>query len=228
MKELIKNGLIVSCQATPEEPLHSSYIMGKMAFAAKVGGAVAIRAAGVNDIIQIKRDTDLPIIGLIKRHYKSSDVYITPTKLEVKKLIESPCEMIALDATLRERPDKSTLRELVEMIHANNKLALADISTFEEAQNAVEVGFDMVSTTLSGYTSYSPQLLGPDYKLLKRCVKNLNIPVIAEGRITTKKELEKVMKIKPYSVVIGSAITRPQLITKGFVDVINKKITLNK
>lgn len=222
MIEKIKNGLIVSCQATPEEPLHSSYIMGKMAFAAKVGGAVAIRAAGVNDIIQIKRDTDLPIIGLIKKNYKNSEVYITPTKHEVKKLLECPCDAIALDATLRERPDKSQLHELVKMIHEHGKLAMADVSTYEEAVNAEEVGFDLVSTTLSGYTSYSPQSNEPDYKLVKKCVKNLKVPVIAEGRISSPQQLEKMLKLNPFSVVIGSAITRPQLITKDFVAVMNK------
>ena len=130
--------------------------------------------------------------------------------------------MIALDATLRERPDKSQLRELVDMIHESGKLALADISTFEEAVNAQNVGFDLVSTTLSGYTDYSPKSDEPDYKLIKKCVKELKIPVVAEGRISTLEQLKKVMKLKPHSVVIGSAITRPQLITKAFVEIIDK------
>ncbi len=223
MLNKIKDGLVVSCQALPDEPLHSPEIMGKMALAAKQGGAVGIRANSVEDIREIKKAVDLPIVGIIKRDFDESDIYITPTKEEVQSLIDASCDMIAIDATLRNRPNGDTLNELVELVHQNGKLAMADISTEEEAFNAQKVGFDCVSTTLSGYTDYSPQQKDPDFKLVKRLVKKLSIPVIAEGRIALPEHAARMRKLKPHAIVIGSAITRPHLITKSFYKAIHNK-----
>ena len=131
--------------------------------------------------------------------------------------------MIALDATHRKRPNGEMLHHLVEFIHEHGRLAMADISTIDEAVAAEELGFDCVSTTLSGYTPYSPQQEEPDYELIKKCVEKLHVPVIAEGRISDANQLRTVLKQNPYAVVIGSAITRPQLITEKFVKVINEK-----
>lgn len=220
MLNSIKNNLIVSCQALENEPLHSSFIMGRMALAAKEGGAVAIRAQSKNDIIEIKKVTGLPVIGLVKKNYENSEVFITATKTEVDELIESGCEMIALDSTLRERPAES-LKELYDYIHENGRLIMADISTLEEGINAYELGADCISTTLSGYTSYSPQSKEPDLNLITELSNKVNVPVIGEGRIDTPQHLVEAYKAGAYSVVVGSAITRPQLITKKFTDVLS-------
>lgn len=220
MLDVIKNNLIVSCQALEDEPLHSAFIMGRMAKAAKEGGAVAIRAQGVDDIIEIKRVTDLPVIGIIKCNYKDSEVFITPTEKEIKELIETGCEMIALDATNRTRPNNEKIKDLLELIHKDKRLAMADVSTYEEGIKAQEMGFDCISTTLSGYTSYSTQSDKVDFKLLEELVKDCNIPIICEGRIYTPEELKEAFDIGAYSVVIGGAITRPQQITERFVKVI--------
>lgn len=214
----IKGKLIVSCQALENEPLHGSDIMRKMAKAAKEGGAVAIRANGVNDVIAIKEETQLPVIGLIKRDYPNCDVYITPTIKEIDELIGSGCEIIAMDATNRCHPDKISLKEKVDRIHLAKRLAMADISTLEEALVAQNVGFDIVSTTLSGYTPYSPQQETPDFELVGQCVKNLSIPVIAEGRIFSIEDIKAVKAQNPFAIVVGSAITRPQIITKRFAE----------
>lgn len=219
MFDKIKNQLIVSCQALPDEPLFGADFMAKMAIAAKQGGAAAIRSNSVTDIEAIKKATDLPIIGLIKEVYTNSDIYITPTKREVEALIKASCEMIAIDATMRKRNNDQNLKDLVDLIHKHGKLAMADISTVEEAKNAQNLGFDCVSTTLSGYTTYSRKCKGPDVKLIRECVANLTIPVIAEGRINDKCDLKKVLKEHPFAVVIGSAITRPQFITRNFVNI---------
>ncbi|HAX03847.1 MAG: N-acetylmannosamine-6-phosphate 2-epimerase [Tenericutes bacterium GWC2_34_14] len=219
----IKGKLIVSCQALEDEPLHHPMIMAKMALAAKMGGAVAIRSNSSEDIMAIKKEVNLPIIGLYKKNYSDSEVFITPTKKEVLALINSGCDMIALDATHRKRPNGEMLHHLVEFIHEHGRLAMADISTIDEAVAAEELGFDCVSTTLSGYTPYSPQQEEPDYELIKKCVEKLHVPVIAEGRISDANQLRTVLKQNPYAVVIGSAITRPQLITEKFVKVINEK-----
>lgn len=222
MLDVIKGKVIVSCQALEDEPLHSSFIMGRMAKAAKEGGAVAIRAQSKDDIIEIKKVTDLPVIGLVKRNYENSEVYITATKKEVDELLESNCEMIALDSTLRERP-KETLRELYDYIHSKGKLIMADISTLEEGINAYKLGADCISTTLSGYTKYSPQSKEPDFNLISDLIKNVDIPVIGEGRLDTPELMLEAYNRGAYSVVVGSAITRPQLITKKFTEVLKDK-----
>lgn len=222
MLDIIKDKLIVSCQALEDEPLHSSFIMGKMANAAKIGGAVAIRAQGVEDIIEIKKVTNLPVIGIIKRNYKESPIYITPTKKEIDELLTTKCEMIAIDATNRNRPNNENLEELINYIKSKNVLVMADISNYEEAIKAYEYGVDCISTTLSGYTPYTKKLEGPDFDLIEKLVKELDIPIIAEGRINTPEELAKALSIGAYSAVVGSAITRPQLITEKFTKAIAK------
>ncbi|AMM57602.1 TPA: N-acetylmannosamine-6-phosphate 2-epimerase [Clostridioides difficile] len=220
MLDKVKGRLIVSCQALENEPLHSPFIMGRMAKAAMEGGAVGIRAQGVEDIIEIKKVTGLPVIGIIKRNYEDSDIYITPTKKEVDELLTTGCEMIALDATNRVRPNNEDLKELIKYIKENGVLVMADISNYDEAIKAQEYGVDCVSTTLSGYTPYTKTLEGPDFVLMKRLVKDLEIPVIAEGKVNTPQDLKKVFELGVHSSVVGSAITRPQLITEKFVKAI--------
>lgn len=217
MLDQIKGKLVISCQALPGEPLHSPMIMGRMALAAKNAGAAGIRAQGVEDIIEIKQVTGLPVIGIIKRNYPDSEVFITATKKEVQELLATDCEMIALDATIRPRPNGELLQDLLDQIHAANRLAMADCSTVEEAKIAEEIGFDCVSTTLAGYTSYSTQTSGPDVELVKQLVKDCQIPVIAEGKIHTPEQLKEIMNLGVYSAVVGGAITRPQEIAQRFI-----------
>ncbi len=212
----VKGKLIVSCQALPDEPLCSSFIMGRMALAAKEGGACAIRAQGVDDIREIKKITGLPVIGLIKRNYEDSPIYITPTMTEVEALITTECEMIALDMTYRRRPADEKAEDLLTRIHEAGRLVLADISTYDEGVAAAKMGADAVSTTLSGYTPYSPQLEGPDTELVARLSKELSVPVFAEGRINVPADISRVMSAGAYAPIVGSAITRPQLITAKF------------
>ncbi|MBM7661765.1 N-acylglucosamine-6-phosphate 2-epimerase [Bacillus mesophilus] len=218
----VKGGLIVSCQALEDEPLHGSTVMAKMALAAQMGGAVGIRANGPEDIAEITKTVDLPVVGLIKRDYTDSPVYITPTKKEVDELLGVDVAMIALDATKRERPNGESLEALVSYIHSKGRLVMADISTYEEGVYAQEIGCDCVSTTLSGYTPYSPQTQDPDFTLIQELVKKLTIPVFAEGRISTPEKASTALSLGAHTVVVGSAITRPQNITKDFVNFILK------
>lgn len=212
----LRGKLIVSCQALPDEPLCSAFIMGRMAQAAKEGGAVAIRAQGAEDINEIIKVTGLPVIGLIKRNYTDSDIYITPTAQEVEELLTTNCQMIALDMTARTRPGNESVADLVQQIHAAQRLVLADISTAAEGLAASDIGVDAISTTMSGYTPYSRQLTGPDVELVRELVGLVAIPVFAEGRINTPEDLQIVMAAGAYGAIVGSAITRPQLITAKF------------
>lgn len=218
----IKGGLIVSCQALPEEPLHSSYIMGRMAYAAYLGGAIGIRANTVEDIKEIKKTVDLPIIGIIKKVCGDNPVFITPTFTEVKALAEEGVDIIALDATHRERPDGRSLKELMEKVKAHfpHQLLMADCATYEDAVTAKELGFDFIGSTLAGYTEETKGTDLPDLPLIEKMVA-LGVPVIAEGGISTPEELKSVLALRVHCAVVGSAITRPMEITKRFAVVVN-------
>ena len=219
----IKGGLIVSCQALPEEPLHSDYIMSRMAVAAQMGGAVGIRANSVKDILAIKKVVNLPIIGLIKQVYSDSEVYITPTMKEVDDLVHVGADIIAIDATNRIRPGGITLDSFFREVRKKfpDKLFMADCSCYEEGIHAEELGFDLVGTTLSGYTSYTKGTPLPNFDLMKRLSAELKVPVIAEGGIWSPEELKTAIKTGVYACVVGSAITRPMEITHRFVQAIS-------
>ncbi|MBC1513669.1 N-acetylmannosamine-6-phosphate 2-epimerase [Listeria booriae] len=214
----LKGQLIVSCQALEGEPLHSSMIMARMALAAKEGGAKGIRANSPEDIQAIKGLVDLPIIGIWKRDYEGSNVYITATQYEVKALLETDAEIIALDATKQKRPNDEKLSDLLSLIHQHNRLAMADISTLEEAIEADRLGFDLISTTLAGYTSYSKVTTEPDFELLENIVKNVSAPVIMEGHTSKPEHVTEALKKGAFATVVGSIITRPKLIAERYVN----------
>lgn len=225
--ERLQGRLIVSCQALPEEPLHSSFIMGKMAVASAEGGAAGIRANTKEDIAEIKKNVKLPIIGIIKRDYDDSVVYITPTMKEIDELMEVGPEIIALDATSSIRPGNLKLTSFYKQIRKKypNQLLMADCSTVEEAVHADEIGFDFIGTTLVGYTKQSKgdKIEENDFAILRQILNRVSNKVIAEGNINTPEKAKRVKQLGVFSLVVGSAITRPQLITKAFVEkLINK------
>jgi N-acylglucosamine-6-phosphate 2-epimerase len=223
--ETLRGGLIVSCQALPDEPLFGSQHMAVMARAALMGGAVGIRANGPDDIAAIKMTVNLPIIGLFKEDIPGYEVRITPTLEHAEKIARAGADVIAIDATRRARPGNLTIKEMINEIHQQfRKPVLADISTLEEGLAAVEQGADIVATTLSGYTSYSPSQIGPDFILLEQLVmelKSSGIPVIAEGRISTPEQAVRALALGAHAVVVGGAITRPQWITAQYTNAIH-------
>lgn len=222
IKDKIKGGLIVSCQALENEPMHSAFIMGRFAKAAKEGGAAGIRANTVKDIAEIKKNVYLPIIGIIKREYRDSDVYITPTMKEVDELQSEGVDIMAVDATRRLRPDGETLENFIKRIRRKYPkiLLMADTSDFEEMKTAEDIGFDFIGTTMRGYTEYTRGVSIPDFDLISKASSTLKTPVIAEGGIWEPWQLKKVFEAGAFSAVIGGAITRPQNITKRFVEAI--------
>ena len=212
----LKRGLIVSCQAVKGEPLYGYGIMHLFAKAAKAGGACGIRAL-CDDIDSIKDEVDLPVIGLVKEIYEDSEIYITPTKAEVDRLLATGCDVICMDATLRSRPGGITLEELYNYARSNaeGREIMADVSTIEEAINADKLGFDYISTTMRGYTPYTTQYEIPDVDFVRECKEKVkNAKVIAEGGVFEVSHMEAISKVNPYAVVVGSAITRPKVITE--------------
>ncbi|MCI8787577.1 MAG: N-acetylmannosamine-6-phosphate 2-epimerase [Lachnospiraceae bacterium] len=220
--EQLHGRLIVSCQALPQEPLHSSFIMGRMALAAKQGGALGIRANTKEDIREIQSQVDLPVIGIVKRDYPDSKIYITPTLKEVQELMEVRPEIIALDATDAVRPGGVSLDDFFQQLKEKypDQLWMADCSTVEEALHADALGFDFIGTTLVGYTEQSKEarIEANDFEILRKIIASVRHRVIAEGNINTPEKARRVIELGAFSVVVGSIITRPQLITKSFAD----------
>ncbi|WP_228552446.1 N-acetylmannosamine-6-phosphate 2-epimerase [Gracilibacillus salitolerans] len=226
MLDKVKNGIIVSCQALEDEPLHSPFIMGRMAKAATEGKAVGIRANSAADIKEIKKNTKLPVIGIVKKDYDDSPIYITPTDKEIKELANTDCEMIALDATIRHRHNNQSLKDFVKKIReiSTEKYLMADIATLDEAIQAQQLGFDCVSTTLIGYTEQTvgQNIADNDFDILKQILGTVTIPVLAEGHIDTPEKAKRCLELGAHAVVVGSAITRPQLITRRFTEFVSK------
>lgn len=220
--EELRHKLIVSCQALPDEPLHSDFIMARMAVAAKEGGASGIRANSVVDIAAIQKAVDLPIIGIIKRDYEGVDVYITATMKEVDELMTVRPNIIAIDATTSTRPNGESLKEFFQKVKEKypDQLWMADCSTIDEMLTADQLGFDFIGTTLVGYTKQSQgdKIESNDFEIIRKALSKLSHPLIAEGNIDTPDKVHRVLELGAYSVVVGSAITRPQLITKKFVE----------
>jgi len=226
--EKIKNKIIISVQAMPNEPLYDEVCINALIKSVINGGAAGLRVAGPRDVKNAKRLTDVPVIGITKpskipANYKEL-VYITPTIEDAKSIIEAGADIVAFDATARKRAANENLSQLIDFIHSKGRLAMADISTFEEGVMNSLLGADIISTTLSGYTTYSEtNSTEPDFKLVKKLAKTINTPIILEGRIWEPIEVEKAFKSGAFSVVIGSAVTRPQLITKRFVKALPQK-----
>ena len=215
-----KGKIIVSSQAMPNEPLYEGNAMLAMMKSVINGGAEILRVAGARDVRNAKK-LGVKVIGITKpeklpENWKSV-VYITPDLKDVDELIEADADVIAFDGTLRSRG--CTLQDIISKIHDAGKFAMADISTFEEGVNCANLGVDIISTTLAGYTDESGEAgETPDFELLEKLVKAVKIPVILEGRIWEPKEVKRAFNLGAHSVVIGSAITRPQLIVKRFME----------
>lgn len=219
--EQIKGGLVVSCQAGSDEPLHGC--MAGMARAAAQAGAVGIRAEGPQDIRAIRNAVELPILGLYKIRRDDEPVYITPTFESACMVVHAGADIVALDATTERRPDGLTLLETIARIHSElRRPVLADVSTLEEGIRAVRAGADAVAPTLSGYTPQSPRQEGPDWELLAALVRELSVPVLMEGRIWEPHEARQALDAGAWAVVVGSAITRPQLIAARFAKEIRR------
>lgn len=225
--ERIKGKVIVSCQAVPGEPLYveEKSVMYLMARAAKQAGTPMIRTSSIRDVIAIKEETGLPVIGLVKVQYEGFESYITPTMKEVDDLVAAGSDIIALDCTQQKRGDGKTISEFITEVRTKypDAVLMADISTYEEGINAWKLGMDIVGTTMSGYTSYTEKTDGPDYELVKRLVAAVDIPVIGEGRIHYPQQAVEMLDAGAFAVVVGGAITRPLEIAQRFISAVDAR-----
>lgn len=226
--DAIHGKMIVSCQAIPGEPLYmeDDSVMYLMARAAKRAGTPAIRTSSIRDVAAIKKETGLPVIGLVKINYPGYDSYITPTMKEVDDLVAVGSDVVALDCTLRKRGDGTTINEFIAQIREKypDIILMADISNYEEGINAWKCGVDIVGTTMSGYTDYTSKKDEPDYELMRRLAADIDIPVIGEGKIHYPEQAVKALRTGVWSIVVGGAITRPMEIAQRFIKAIDEGV----
>lgn len=226
--DAIHGKMIVSCQAIPGEPLYmeDDSVMYLMARAAKRAGTPAIRTSSIRDVAAVKKETGLPVIGLVKINYPGYDSYITPTMKEVDDLVAVGSDVVALDCTFRKRGDGTTINEFIAQIKEKypDIILMADISNYEEGVNAWKCGVDIVGTTMSGYTDYTSKKDEPDYELMRRLSANLDIPVIGEGKIHYPEQAVKALQTGVWAIVVGGAITRPMEIAQRFIKAIDEGV----
>lgn len=219
----LRGHLVVSCQAADESPLAATTHIVALAEAAVMGGARAVRIEGIANVAAVRAAVRVPIIGIVKAGQAESDVFITALRSQVDQLCEAGADLVAFDATLRPRPE--SVGSLVRAVKDRGRIAMADISTLEEARSAIAEGADFVSTTLAGYTSYSVNGPGADFGLMTSLAA-AKIPFAAEGRIWEPAEARRALEEGAMFVVVGSAITRPDVITRRFAaEVANARVT---
>jgi len=220
--DLLKGEIIVSCQAEGDDPFNTPQYISLFAKAAQMGGAKGIRCEGINNITVIKEIVNLPIIGLLKDTFENGFVKITGSFKDVDKLIKIKCDIIAIDGTFRKREGLTGPDFIKEVKKRYDCIIMADISTIEEAIASVEAGADCISTTLSGYTPEKQfNSNHPDFILMKLLSERISVPFFAEGRIKTPNEAREAIKLGAHAVIIGTAITRPRVITSWFVNELN-------
>jgi N-acylglucosamine-6-phosphate 2-epimerase len=209
-------GLIVSCQAHGDHPLHDSRLISALAVCAERGGAAGIRADGAEDVRSIREKVSLPIVGIYKVP-RGGRFFITPTLEHAREVVAAGADVVAVEATLENRPDQGELENLVRRIREDLGVpVMADISTFEEGIRAWKSGAELVATTLSGYTRDSPEREVPDFDLVKKLAE-ASVPVVAEGHVRTPEQVRELFDRGAHSVVVGTAITDPVAITSWFV-----------
>ncbi|MEJ3653691.1 putative N-acetylmannosamine-6-phosphate 2-epimerase [Actinomycetes bacterium KLBMP 9759] len=209
--------LVVSCQASRSSPLHGPESMARMARAAAAAGAAGIRANGPADVAAIRAAVDLPIIGINKLGDRDG-VFITPTVDAAAAVIEAGADLVAVDGTLRPRPDGGSFADLVAAVHDRFGVpVMADVDSLDAGLAARDAGADLVASTLSGYTG-GPVPPGPDLELVTALVSKLDCPVVAEGRYSTPELFRAALDAGAHAVVVGGAITDPTLITARFLE----------
>lgn len=218
--ESLHGGLIVSCQAAQNSPLAKPEIIAAFAETAELNGAVGVRIDSPSHISTVKKHIEIPVLGIYKIVSDESEVYITPTLQSAREIAEAGADVIALDATLRVRPNGEKLELIAGKIQMElNKLVMADVATFEEGLYAAEqIGVDLISTTLSGYTKETRHLTAPDFQLLEKLAKRLKIPVISEGRLRSADDVKRAFDCGAFAVVVGNAITGIDSLTEQFAN----------
>jgi N-acylglucosamine-6-phosphate 2-epimerase len=222
--EALRGGLVVSVQASPDSPLADPALMVALARAAETGGAAGIRADGPEDVAAIKQAVDVPVIGLRKRRTAGSEIYITPELEDARAIAAAGADVLAVDATLRARPDGQDAAAFLDRLAEELPLpVLADVDSLEAGLAARAAGAAAVATTLAGYTGGSAIPSGPDLELVAALAAGLDCPVLAEGRIATPEQARAAFSAGAFAVVVGTAITDPVALTRSFAAAVPRR-----
>ena len=220
--ERLRKGLVVSCQAPADSPLHDPHIIAAIAQAAVDRGAVAVRIDSPPHIQSVRHHVSVPIIGLWKRQFPDSEVYITPQYRQAQAVALAGADIIAIDATSRPRPGGITLPDLIARIRTDlQKPVMADIDTVENAIAAAEAGADFIGTTLYGYTAATQEHAPPGFEVLQELTQTLKHPIICEGGITSPAMARNALDLGAHCVVVGTAITGVDAQTRAFYTAIS-------
>lgn len=222
---LLKNGLIVSCQPRAGSALDRPSLVAAMARVAEENGAVGVRIRGARNIGAVRRAVQVPVIGIEKISYPGSEVYITPTLESVRRVHRAGAQIIALDGTGRRRPGHQSLANIIKTAKSElGALIMADIATFRQGLEAARLGVDLVGTTLCGYTEETRHCQGPALDLAAQLVRELNIPVVLEGRLHEPDQVRKAFDLGVHSVVVGTAITDLDWLIQRFISACPKSL----
>jgi len=219
--ETLRHGLIVSCQAPVDSPLHEPRVIAAIAQASVNNGAVGVRIDTPAHISAVREQVKVPIIGLWKQVIAGTEVYITPQFHHASAVAKAGADIIAIDGTTRDRPGGETLNDIIAQIHQQlSKPVMADVDTIEAAILATKAGADIVGTTLFGYTAATKHLAPPGWELLKQMVK-LDITAICEGGISSPQMARQALDLGAFAVVVGTAITGIDLQVKAYQSVLS-------
>ncbi len=219
--QAIQHGIIVSCQAPPESPLNAPHMIAALARTAEMGGAIGFRVDRPENVAAVRAASALPIIGIYKIHSPGSDIYITPTYASAEAVVKAGANLVAIDATGRPRASGETFAEIVRSVHENLDIPImADVGTTEQGLRALDDGADVIATTMATSDPYGKPEDGPAIHIVADLVKICDRPIIVEGQVWTVENVRMCFEAGAYAVVIGSAITAPQLITRRFVGAI--------
>ena len=222
----LKNGLVVSCQPRLNSTLDRASFVAAIAAVAEEQGAVAVRIRGTRDIRAVCRAVDIPVLGIEKINDSESEVYITPTLESVRRVYRAGADIIAMDATERPRPGRRSLAGIVAAVKDSfDVLLMADVATLRQGVEAAKLGFDMVGTTLCGYTKETGDCEGPAFKLARQLVREVDIPVILEGHVHEPDEVRKAFDLGVHAVVVGTAITDFEWLSRRFIEACPKAAT---
>lgn len=217
LKTQLKGGLIVSCQAQAGTPLAKPEIIAALAETAEQNGACGVRIDAPENVSAVKSRVKIPVLGIYKIVAPESEVYITPTFDAAREVAAAGADLLALDATFRERPNNEICADIVEKVRGELNLpVMADVAVFEEGLKAEEIGCDFVGTTLSGYTPETKHLTAPDFALVEKLAKRLSVPVICEGRLKSPEDVRRAFDSGAFAVVVGGAITGVDALVRNF------------
>nr|WP_225887084.1 N-acetylmannosamine-6-phosphate 2-epimerase [Nodosilinea nodulosa] len=221
--ETLRGGLVVSCQAPTDSPLHKPEVIAAIAEASLNRGAVGVRIDTPSHIQAVRSRCNHPIIGLWKQVIPPSSVYITPQFHHAEAVAQAGSDIIAVDATQRRRPNGETLAQIIQRIHDHlGKTVMADVDTLDNALRAVEAGADCVATTLYGYTEETQGQTPPGFELLKAMVAQCPLPVVCEGGIASPAQAHYALTLGAYAVVVGTAITGIDSLVTGYLNTLNQ------